>query len=690
MIKYFLFLILLPLASFASNFGLPVIPLPQQSINYDDYLKPYKTPGIPTQMMPLFSQTCDNIQYTGALENQAISILNDTRNFIIGVTDPIVNISKFDAGIFVYSFIQCLEKNVAISFVPAKCDAMKKKSPDVACLSMDEAIKAISDTKDNLSYGCGLNFGSIDVGTTGTDCHTKFNDDFVVSSMSHLISNGEFTEDLFDSILQCVSDERSNALRFLNDLFTKNFTVKTSIINSINAKCNVSAYESGDPTSWQEIYNEQKEITPDISFDIIDDYLNDPSNNPKPSIVSINSKAPCADGFGSQDCPTNAERVVLGELSQPAYKPQELSRFLSSTSYQEKKSGILSYLYEENGDLKSKYSDFIETVVDEAENNIVIPIHKKIFLDLKNRFGIHSGTKLEIALNEIMNQIFPEKALFGYSNGLNSGIPMSMPLDNPFRTDIVKYSNSAPLDLSLLILKTLDGNYIYLNDTLYPNITTKTIVEFYRKYVEKIIIENHSSLQPADLPDLNVFLTSQLVSTSIHDIVASNIQDFIAHANDPSNTYSDIIGNDNPITSLSPFYRAAIVEYIFKSYSMRLAITEFFNESNSNNQITEFVVASQPKKNIPYSTVSSVKDYTIPRNLSGDIIFKQIRKFFQLFLLKLNEYYLDANIIALSDKIEDFSKNSKETQILNRIEAKVNKSLSLNQVLNAKTFNFRE
>jgi hypothetical protein len=58
--------------------------------------------------------------------------------------------------------------------------------------------------------------------------------------------------------------------------------------------------------------------------------------------------------------------------------------------------------------------------------------------------------------------------------------------------------------------------------------------------------------------------------------------------------------------------------------------------------------------------------------------------------MKLNEINLDASINALSKKIEASSVFSDETQILNRIEAKVNQALSLNQVLNAKTFNFRE
>jgi hypothetical protein len=677
-----------------------VIPLPQDKIDYSSYQKYYKQPSTPTKMLPLFSQTCDNIKYSGAIHNQAINILNDTRDFINGVTDPIVNITKFEAGIFAYSFMMCLEDEASIALSPAKCEEAQKISGKKHCLDVPNILNSISETAKNLFLELGTTKSS--AGTPSVTKNLQANEDAAVASGGHLVVNG-LTEDMFDSILQCVNSERSKALRFLNDLFTKNFLVKTSIINSINAKCNVSAFKKGDPTSWQEIYDLQTELTPGITdtFKDITEFLDDPLN--KPSINDIKNRlgvgsvtsGPCADGFGTQPCLTNVERELLNEFSKPALSESELTALFSTPSYERKRAGILSFLFIDGTDtLKDIYKGtditFFEDILDEtngAEKNIILPIHTKVYLDLKNKFGIHSGTELEISLDEIMNTIFPSKALFMYTTGLNSGKDMLMPLDYPFKPGLIQYSNSPPSSESLIIAKTLEGEFISLNPTLYAKITNDSIVDFYRKYTEKTIIELSPPDESDETPALNIYISTRLVSEASFGTIKDNITAYTIQAN--NGYYSHIIGNDNPITGLSPFYRAAIVEYIFKSHALRLAVVDFFN-SNSEVKVSNTLWVSKIKRNVSFQTVSAVKDFTIPRNLSGRIYFKQIRKFFQLFIMKLNEINLDASINALSKKIEASSVFSDETQILNRIEAKVNQALSLNQVLNAKTFNFRE
>lgn len=691
------FLLLCTNIANAASFGIPVIPLPQDKIDYTSYQKYYKQPKVATEMLPLFSQTCDNIKYSGAIHNQAINVLNDTRDFINGVTDPIVNITKFEAGIFAYSFMMCLEDEASIALSPSKCEEAKKISGKKHCLDVPNILNSISETAKNLFMELGSSLSS--TGSPSVTNNLQVNDDAAASSAGHLVVNG-LTEDMFDSILQCVNSERSKALRFLNDLFTKNFLVKTSIINSINAKCNISSFKKGDPTSWQEIYDLQAELTPGLTdnFSALADFLDDPSN--PPSINDIKSRpglgatttGPCVDGFGVQPCLTNEEREQQNELSQPAFKESELTALFSTSGYMSRRDGILKFLYlDGTKTLKDMYKDgdvmFFENVLDGAEGNVLLPKHTKIYLDLKNKFGIHSGTELEIALDEIMNTIFPLKALFGYTNGFNSGTPMPMPLDNPFKPGLIQYSTSAPLSESLIIAKTIGGEFISLNPVNYAKITNDSIVGFYRKYAEKIVLESSPPDDLLDTPDLNIYLSTRLVSGINYTTIKENINSYFAQSN--SGYYSHIVGNDNQITALSPFYRAAIEEYIFKSYALRLAVVDFFN-TNSDVKISDIMIVSQPKKNVSYQTVSSVKDFTIPRNLSGRILFKQIRKFYQLFIMKLNEINLDANIRALSNKIEDFSTKSDTTQILNRIEAKVNQALSLNQVLNAKTFNFRE
>lgn len=690
----FILIIFLSTLTHAGNYGLPSITIPPSEIDYSSYQPLFKPSTTPPDMQPLFSQSCDNIKYSGVIENQAIQILNDTRDFITGITDPIVNVNKFEAGIFVYSFMMCLEDEAVNAFDPTACDRQKKITPDKVCLSAVDAFEAISEKDKNLEIVVGIGKGT--EATTSVTYNVKKNDDFVESSLSGLFLGG-LTEDMFDSMLVCVNSERTKALRFLNDLFTKNFQIKTSIINSINAKCNVASYESGDPSSWSEIYDLQVQMTPGLGDTVqeIATFFDDPNNpNSQPSIndiltkpgVGINSTGPCADGFGRKNCPTNKEREILKELVEAV----DLTALFRTMGYEKRKNGILAYLYNSDNDLKPLYGDFVQEIMDGAEANVYMPKHTKIYLDLKNKFGIHSGTELDIALNEIMNKIFPLKAIFNYYGDLNSGTPMPIPLDNPFIQDILHFSTTAPTDESIVVLRTLTNKYITVNPQMYSRLTTETIVGFYRKYVEKLIFENLSSTIDAttETPELNVYLSNRLTTEAIHDLVQDNTTDFIAHANSSTENYGDIIGNNNPITGLAPFYRAAIEEYIFKSYAMKTAIEEFFNQSQL--QITSTMMVSQPKRNISYSTMSIVKDFTIPRNLDGRIIFKQIRKFYQLFLIKLNEINLDATIIALSDKVEDYANMSEQTQILTRIEAKVNSILELNNVLNAKTFNFRE
>ena len=294
----------------------------------DDGLKPIITSSSPFEFtdipsqnrdaMPLFSESCSNIKYTGYIENQAINILNDVKSFILQLTDPVVNVNKFETGIFLYSFAKCFGISLEEEFDLTCSESV----PGQQCL-ISELADAIGEQSKAVSTTMGVQMSG---SSSGAVVKTETKDTKAGAVISRTMEAK--VAPWYEKVAICIGSEREKILKFLNNIFKKNFKLKNSIITSLSNKCSVSLRKEGDPVTWSEIWKMNKELISSNATDdaTIEDSTSDFNQSSTASRDAIDDYKSikgltnlCIDGLSSSDpeaCLTTEEKNKFRMMSE--------------------------------------------------------------------------------------------------------------------------------------------------------------------------------------------------------------------------------------------------------------------------------------------------------------------------------------------------------------------------------------
>lgn len=677
----------------------------QISINDNGPLpQPYilSTINNPDEYLPLFTQTCDNIAYSGIIENQAISILTDVKNFVKKLTDPVVEINKFEAGIFLFSFTSCMGIELSKAF-DASCEGSTTtdgQDPGSECIAT-LLLEALSEVSDLVTLTAGMQGSSSSTGGA-TQAKTNISEEtsksVTASLMEKLLDGG-----IFEKTLSCTLNKRTEILKWLHNIFEKNFKLKTSVINSIDAQCKNSLRRTGDPQTWSEIYKLNMEMLgtdPDglatfaegVSTEVIDGQ----SPGASQSLQDLDANfSQCIDGLGADNCLTASQKLTLEYLA---------STTPVSTIYDTKKAyKITRSFFDENGDLKPIYNnsqllskiltDQATAIVPQSESDplqlnindkLHLPKIQHLFWSLKQALMIDPSSDLADEINAIFYQI--TSPTFSIVTPDNKTLPKDIPfpLVNPFNLSFLTKGNTAP-PLNLIIAKSTDGRFLSISD---PSsiVNTKSLVGFYRGFIESLLYELIPDTGTSRVDALSLYKNNQLILlTTTYDTLVDALEAKIT----TNSTYrlEDIIGNDNIISASSYIHGALIEEELIKIYAMQLLLKELFNSP----ELPRLKITIHP--DINYSIISTVKDYTLPRNIIGkgqSRLYNLVRIFYQSLLIQLTQNLTHDRAILSANKFSQFGDISAINQKINLLSKKTALGFRLQKINNASVFNTRE
>ena len=472
----------------------------------------------PETKMPLFTQTCDNIAYSGVIEQQVISLLTDVKDFVTAVTDPVVTVNKFDAGIFLYAFGKCFSKSTQEAF--GEC---KKQRTGETCLK--ETLTEVIGSTDELA--------TVEVGLEGSMGSVGFATK-IETSMSKLLEAGSniiptmIDNGWFDITFKCIDKERQSILEYLDAIFNRNYKIKTSIINSINKKCEVSIYQDGDPGTWADIYNLNKELVGGETSETmlkIEEYVSDNIIEVDIGSAKIQAQidaAHCFNGVGSGNCGSVADLKNIDRLSDYQIDSS------NNESYQILKAKeITKHFYGSDGSVLDEYSNKVGKTINpimgvlgsliplenvDLDKSIFdeIPVEKFLveFYNLKDMLGIYPDTDLSNAIDDIFYMISSPKYTVtlkkrsGEKFILTDGMELdyltldkiSEPRIDPFDKGFIRYTSSGAANNSNVIAKTINGKYIVLN-TGFDDVRQESVLGFYQSLASTLIFANSKDLE---------------------------------------------------------------------------------------------------------------------------------------------------------------------------------------------------
>ncbi len=669
--------------------------------------QPQTPPDSRPNSYSLFSSTCNNIAYNGVIENQVISVLTDTQNFIEQLTDPVVNITQFEAGLFIYGFAICLRTSVEDIFSDDNCDGDEgsisdgsaSKAPSSVgnqCLST-RLVDAISNVKDIATVTAGIQ-GSI--GSIGQTINTSFDTtkskQVIGGTLDNAIKSG-----WFDHMMVCVQDEKKKILKFLSELFNRNFKIKSSIITSINLACNVPLLKKGDPTTWKEIVKLQQELNNgtkaeldynldkgNIDYDTYESdlaalseknseksFINDIAENSDDTSKllgrAVLRPAPCVDGYtkGSELCLTERQKRIQEVLS-AKIKTEKMSSILSC----KKLTSMAQTLFKtpESSVLKDKYLPAAQSIAgqtitalvpqscaaspnpitDVAKETILLN-YKYTFNYLKNIFRIKPKTKIAKEIDSIFYSVFREFVSVKLPSPSATGKvlsikPVLLPLENPFDSRMLLWGPPRTEKYTIAKVSGADSSSPTVNglsvSPIYSEQETQTIKKFYKSYIQSVIYNKNDDDKETQL---RIFLNTQLVTSNILSVAKSGLETTAA-----GQYFEDFLGTNNSLTTAAAALYSSNELDLFKQHALKLQIIKMFKSTQAP---LDLPTLSFSPIDFEYAILSAVKDYTIPRNFNIDTRYKRIRKFFQSLIIAMKTSDIKRSIGTLATKIEDWN-----------------------------------
>ncbi len=680
--------------------------------------QPQTSPDSRPNSYSLFSNTCNNIAYNGVIENQVIAVLNDTKNFIEQLTDPVVNITQFEAGLFIYGFAICLRTSVEDIFSDKNCDGDLSISDSSAgrapssvgnqCLTT-RLVDAISNVKDIATVVGGVQGSIASVGTTiNTSIDTAKSKQVIGGTLDNAIKSG-----WFDHMMVCVQDEKKKILKFLSELFNRNFKIKSSIITSINLACNVPLLKKGDPTTWKEIVKLQRELNngtkAELDYNLekgetdyatyeydlaklseknseksfINDIAENSDDTSKLLGRAVLRPAPCVDGYtkGNELCLTERQKRIQEVLS-TKIKTEKMSSILSC----KKLTSMAQTLFEtpESSVLRDKYLPAAQSIagqtiaalvpqscaaspnsITDAAKETVLLNYKYTFNNLKNIFRIKPKTKIAKEIDSIFYSVFREfvsvKLPSPTAGGKALSIkPVLLPLENPFDSRMLLWGPPRTEKYTIAKVSGASSSHPTANGLsvapIYSEQETQTIKKFYKSYIQSVIYNKDDEYFNNNNGDketqLRIFLNTQLVTADILSAAKSGLEATVA-----GQYFEDFLGTNNSLTTAAAALYSANELDLFKQHALKLQIIKMFKSTQGP---LDLATLSFSPIDFEYAILSAVKDYTIPRNFNIDTRYKRIRKFFQSLIIAMKTSDIQRSIGTLATKIEDWN-NSPHT-----------------------------
>ena len=638
------------------------------------------SPSKTREALPLFNTTCDNIAYSGVIETQAINVLTDVKQFIIQLTDPVVSINKFETLIFLYSLGKCLNISIENEF-DLDCS---EQTPGKTCPFQD-FLKAVAK-ENNIAKVAG----DIEIGDAASGGGTNI--EVRPSKAGGVISRFfEQKDDWFDKVMICVGYERTMILKFLDDIFTKNWKLKSSIIDSISTKCSVALKKNGDPTNMSEIYKLNQELlgnqnnSDEMEADM--NTLTNPTATPGDTSIAKNNiygRSFCIDGMTANKdvgCKTSSQRKVLKYMSSQNGSINyniDLARRITSAEYDS--NDTYTEMDTSTFTPTSPYTpttistDLIKQTLQElAPRSATTPADTSRIsgiisdLELENLITDYWNLKKSLnvgrtpGLNKIIDLIFHKSIEMSYQAMLPDGttIPVKIPvlLENPFVKDMFHSGIPAFEDNVLMKTNPTSGATAFLSiKNIFDNPDDqKRVVEFYRSLIAVLIYVRTPN--PAEKEtNLIMYKSTHMVPIGFVGIVELILNDFVEI--NSLLKYDRIFGSDNSFTQNSRVINAIIEKEVIKMRLERSMINRVLGLSDQNQLPKLIIIIKNP--DIEYLLNSNVDDYFLPRFQDPTKkSYKKTKAFFSMLSSIYKKEATEDNINNIADKVEDFKSMSK-------------------------------
>jgi len=699
---YLLIIYFISMNAWSDGYNIDV--LPQEPITIPDNIvidfSNRRSREQPVSKMPLFTQTCDNIAYSGVIEQQVISLLTDVKDFVTAVTDPVVTVNKFDAGIFLYAFGKCFSASTKEVF--GSCSDQRTGE---SCIS-DTITEVFGNTDKVATVAAGME-GSLQ--STGITTKSEFSLSKLFTAGSNIIPT-MIDNGWFDITFECINEERQKVLKFLDGIFKRNYKIKTSIISSINKKCEVSVREDGDPTTWGDIYNLNKEQMGGETSDFmkaVEDYVSGSITEiPEGQVNSAAlkreiDKMNCYDGVGPANCKSVSEKENIKDLSKYSIDSS------NNKDYQgEKAIAITAHFFDKNADIIDTYTNevantinpikgVLDALVPQDGNPInpgiftEIPVEKFIveFNNLKDRLNIQPGSLLYREINNIFYRMSQPmyflklKRTNGQKFKLPNGDevellplpnPIAEPSVDPFNKDFIRYLGTGGKDNLNVIAKTYTGKYIML-DTGLSEVKHKSILGFYRSLVSALIVA--TSEDEVDLwTGLSIYDKERLVSDDTYKAIKNSLDTAIdVHS---QFNYKHILNDEYELSKQAGYSNAALEYHMIKFLLVKRILKLLFTiegdptTDSDNIEVESIERYHQLPNDMFYGLISMEKGYSLPRrNLNKDVYYL-VSRFYKI----LSSRYMAGDMINLinikTKQIEEYNK-------FNKLEIRVNTLLNL-------------
>ena len=238
----------------------------------------------------LFKYGCDGIKYTGAVEETAISMLEETKEELRTMFEPLTKLNKLEAYIFTWAFSRCINSEFNC-YVTGKT---KVKGQEVKCVSNlvdNQLTKSIEEDSENIiQVNFGMSFGDM-MGNAHTETKTNSDVSGIVKGIYDNFDNGQW-----DAITDCVFEERDETFKKIYNFFTKSYEFDLQIQGIVGGQCNYELVKEGEKLmSWNQLSDGALEelVADSINMVLSDEEVKgeeDP-NNPGTYIEPTNSAA---------------------------------------------------------------------------------------------------------------------------------------------------------------------------------------------------------------------------------------------------------------------------------------------------------------------------------------------------------------------------------------------------------------
>jgi len=211
----------------------------EKQINELPYIK-VDTPIVNEDgFLPMFSNSCNSIKYTGAVEQVLIEEVQNIRKYLEDISDPFVKFTKLEAVVASISFTSCLAE-----------------------MGEDE-VKG-SETSSSLaeitpeSTGIGNNQVVVNVGvTTGSGANVEgeadTNTNFAPQDIASKAIEKKGEEGAYTEVIQCMNRKREEIYLKLYETLSYDLNLKFKMSSAMNSQCNIQLKKDDEIVpSWGE------------------------------------------------------------------------------------------------------------------------------------------------------------------------------------------------------------------------------------------------------------------------------------------------------------------------------------------------------------------------------------------------------------------------------------------------------